>query len=113
MPHTSLEIQQDISELHAHHQVWASFLVSSFLKIGKIHKIRKLNEIVCTKSQAYQASSVTAIDDISHGEVLMIYSKKNGTLVGPDDSYWLSSLDKTREPTDFLPFVCFYQSLYW
>ena len=87
MPHTSLETQQDISELHAHHQVWASFLVSSFLKISKIHKIWKLNEIVCTKSQAYQASSVIAIDDISRGEVLMIYSKKNDTLVGPEDSY--------------------------
>ena len=79
----SLETQQDINQLQAHHQVWASFLVSSFLKMGKIHKIWKLNEIVCTKSQAYQASSVTAIDDVSHGEALMIYSKNkwyfNGT----------------------------------
>ncbi|KAG5197956.1 hypothetical protein JEQ12_007646 [Ovis aries] len=36
---------------------------------GKIHKIWKLNEIVCTKSQAYQASSVTAIDDISRAKI--------------------------------------------
>ncbi|KAI4535587.1 hypothetical protein MG293_014813 [Ovis ammon polii] len=38
---------------------------SIWWETGKIHKIWKLNEIVCTKSQAYQASSVTAIDDIS------------------------------------------------
>lgn len=63
-------------------------------KIGKIHKIWKLNEIVCTKSQAYQASSVTAIDDISRGEVLMIYSKnRNGTLVGPEDHTFFPGQD--------------------